>query len=281
MTSFHNLETPISGHILIVDDEPSVLAIAAAILNTIEVTPLKARNGEEALATVQSHYASGQQVALVVLDLTMPGGMSGFETMAALREIDPDIRVIACSGFFQDDALDLCRSIGFSNILAKPYTPDSLLGLIRRTLNEAPPPRPPVQPRPSETTYEGGAAFTPSASTTPSSAVASFNFSSPHGDLDDEEADEPVYHSPSQPAHFAPTESTPYHPVAQVEPAIASSPALVAESPEPEPSADTARSRRPSFLASALAQSVRSRLQPHRDPADTSSTDASPAQPTE
>ena len=281
MTSPLSLETAISGHILIVDDEPSVLAIASAILNTIEVTPLKARNGEEALATVQSHYASGHQVALVVLDLTMPGGMSGFETMAALREIDPDIRVIACSGFFQDDALDLCRSIGFSNILAKPYTPDSLLGLIRRTLNEAPPPRPPVQPRASDTSYAAPSAFTPSASTTPSNAVAPFNFSSSEDDLDDEVEDEPLYHSLSQPAHVAPINSVPYHPIAQVEPTIAPTPALVAELPEPEVSADSTRSRRPSFLASALAQSVRSRLQPHRDPADTSSSDASSAQPTE
>lgn len=274
-------ETAISGHILIVDDEPSVLAIASAILNTIEVTPLKARNGEEALATVQSHYASGQQIALVVLDLTMPGGMSGFETMAALREIDPEIRVIACSGFFQDDALDLCRSIGFSNILAKPYTPDSLLGLIRRTLNEAPPPRPQFQPRASETSHEAPAAFTPSASPTPSSPVASFNFSSTQDDLDDDEEDEPAFHSPSQPTHVATLESPPYQPVAQVETTIGSATALVAETPTPEPSPDTTRSRRPSFLASALAQSVRSRLQPHRDPADTSSTDASFAQPTE
>lgn len=281
MTSPYNLETPISGHILIVDDEPSVLAIAAAILNTIEVTPLKARNGEDALVTVQSHYASGQKVALVVLDLTMPGGMSGFETMTALRDIDPDIRVIACSGFFQDDALDLCRSIGFSNILAKPYTPDSLLGLIRRTLNEAPPPRTPAAPRTPETSFESSSAFTPSASTTPVNTVNPFNFSSPQNDLDDEEEDEPVYHSPAQPAHFAPTEAASYHPVAIAEPALASTSTLNAELPEPEPAAESTRSRRPSFLASALAQSVRSRLQPHRDPADTSSPDASSAQPLE
>lgn len=207
MTTSLSPETAVSGHILIVDDEPSVLAIAAAILNTIDVTPLKARNGENALTTVQSHYASGHKVALVILDLTMPGGMSGFETMSALRDIDPDIRVIACSGFFQDDALELCLSLGFSNILAKPYTPDSLLSLIRRTLHEAPPPRTPIQPRNSETTIDLPSSFTPAASTTPSKPVASFGFSSLQDDPEDdeEEEEEPVYHSPKPPTQFTPS----------------------------------------------------------------------------
>jgi CheY-like chemotaxis protein len=129
-----------AGKILVVDDEPSVVAIAAAVLNTIDITPLKASNGEEAVQVVEREVREGRKVSAVILDLTMPGGMSGFETMEALRELDPDIRVIACSGFFQDGALELCQSIGFNNILPKPYTPDSLLGMIRRTLHEAPSP---------------------------------------------------------------------------------------------------------------------------------------------
>lgn len=280
MSSLYSSETSISGQILIVDDEPSVLAIASAILNTIEVTPLKARNGEDALATVQSHYASGQRIALVVLDLTMPGGMSGFETMSALREIDPEIRVIACSGFFQDDALDLCRSIGFSNILAKPYTPDSLLGIIRRTLNEAPPPISAAQPYSQETSNSSPIPFTPSASTPPDSAATS-SFYSTQSDLDEEEddEDEPLAYSPSQFAGVIANESPTSQPVSQVTPGVAPAPAP--ESTEQDPSQNIARPRRPSFLASALAQSVRSRLQPHRDSSDTSSTDASSAQPSE
>lgn len=251
MSSLYSSETSISGQILIVDDEPSVLAIASAILNTIEVTPLKARNGEDALATVQSHYASGQRIALVVLDLTMPGGMSGFETMSALREIDPEIRVIACSGFFQDDALDLCRSIGFSNILAKPYTPDSLLGIIRRTLNEAPPPISAAQPYSQETSNSSPIPFTPSASTPPDSAATS-SFYSTQSDLDEEEddEDEPLAYSPSQFAGVIANESPTSQPVSQVTPGVAPlqhlnlpnkilhriSPGLVAPPFSPQPS---------------------------------------------
>ena len=138
------------GSILVVDDEPSVLAIAAAILNTADISPLKARNGEEAIEVLQREHDAGRRISIAILDLTMPGGLSGFETLEALRKIDPAIKVIACSGFFQEGALELCQSIGFSNILAKPYTPDSLLGLIRRVQHEAPPaPRPAPEPEPA------------------------------------------------------------------------------------------------------------------------------------
>lgn len=125
------------GSILVVDDEPSILAIASAILNTVSLIPLKAANGEEAIAVMEAEYEEGRTITTAIVDLTMPGGLSGFETMEALKKIDPNIKVIACSGFFQEGALELCRSIGFANILAKPYTPDSFISMIRRTANES------------------------------------------------------------------------------------------------------------------------------------------------
>ncbi len=135
------------GTLLVVDDEPSVLAIAGAILNTAGIRPFKARNGEEAIEVLKREQEQGRRIGTVILDLTMPGGLSGFETLEALRQIDPAIKVIACSGFFQEGALELCQSIGFNHILAKPYTPDSLLGIIRRVQHEAP--GAPARPRPA------------------------------------------------------------------------------------------------------------------------------------
>lgn len=125
------------GSILIVDDEPSILAIASAILNTISLVPLKAANGEEAIEVMKSECQKGRNITLAIVDLTMPGGLSGFETMEALKQIDPAIKVIACSGFFQEGALELCQSIGFTNILAKPYTPDGFISMIRKTNSES------------------------------------------------------------------------------------------------------------------------------------------------
>lgn len=225
-----------SGKILVVDDEPSILAITAAILNTIGVTPIKARTGEDAVAAVKAVMAAGEKVALVVQDLTMPGGMSGFETMEAIRSIDPEIRVIACSGFFQEGALDLCRSIGFTSILAKPYTPDSLLGIIRHTLHESPPPLPPKS--------------SPAPEAVHSSADASFF--APAADDDSPGHSAPLSHAPD---HEASLHSAP--------------PVLVGAGAMPDDEAGASRKRGPSFLASAIAQSLRSRLQPQRTAPDT------------
>lgn len=263
--SFHS-DSAITGTILVVDDEPAVLAIAAAILNTIDVTPLKARNGEDALATVKAHYASGQKISLVVQDLTMPGGMSGFETMENLRRIDPNIHVIACSGFFQEGALELCQSIGFSNILAKPYTPDSLLGLIRRTLHEGPPQAVQLQSRTAEPVTESPACFTPAAASTPYQPTYSSSF--PSDDIDDDEEDETLNPKAAQASlstpvtnEVIPTPEYAGHSLSTPDASTYQENAAAAEAP---------RQRRPSFLASALAQSIRGRLQPHRDSSDTS-----------
>lgn len=234
-----HIDTPPEGKILVVDDEPSVLAIASAILNTIGVTAVKARTGEEAVAVVQAEMEAGRRVALVVQDLTMPGGMSGFETMEALSQIDPGIRVIACSGFFQDGALELCRSIGFTNILAKPYTPDSLLGIIRKTLHEPPPPRAPKPVKESAPEPEGVSFFAPPA---PAHAAAASSIPVSYQEDDEEFEDEEM-----EPAQGMMT-------------AVHAQPAA----PEAQPK------RRVSFLTSALAQSVRSRLQPQGADADAS-----------
>jgi CheY-like chemotaxis protein len=134
--SFENASSSQLGTILVVDDEPSILAIASAILNTVSSTPLKASNGEEAIEVMEAEYLAGRTITTAIVDLTMPGGLSGFETMEGLKKIDSNIKVIACSGYFQEGALELCQSIGFANILAKPYTPDSFISMIRRTKGE-------------------------------------------------------------------------------------------------------------------------------------------------
>jgi hypothetical protein len=127
--------------------------------------------------------------------------------------------------------LELCRSIGFTNILAKPYTPDSLLGIIRRTLHESPPPRvpkpvPPVEPEPEGTSF-----FAPAAPVY-SSASAALPATFQDDDDEDEEDEAPLA-------------------TAAVTPESLTASTEAKEAPE---------TRRPSFLASALALSVRSRL---------------------
>lgn len=124
-----------TGRILVVDDEPHVLAVAKAILESHGFDVTVTDSGSHALALLRESASQENRYALMVLDLTMPGGLSGFEVMEAIQQADPSISVIACSGYFQEDARGLCQAIGFSEVLQKPYTLDHLVNTVRRCLN--------------------------------------------------------------------------------------------------------------------------------------------------
>jgi CheY-like chemotaxis protein len=124
-----------SGRILVVDDEPHVLAVAKAILDSHGFDVSVTDSGSHALAMLRDAAEHNNGFALMVLDLTMPGGLSGFEVMEAIQQADPHIPVVACSGYFQEDARGLCQAIGFAEVLQKPYTLDHLVNTVRRCLN--------------------------------------------------------------------------------------------------------------------------------------------------
>jgi CheY-like chemotaxis protein len=120
--------------ILLVDDEPALLTVGSAILSTLDLNIITARSGEEALICA----AGGDLPGLILLDLAMPGGMSGLEAFDALHEKYSHIPIIACSGFFGDGAEEMCQHLGFAGMLPKPYTADSLVSVVRRVLMQQP-----------------------------------------------------------------------------------------------------------------------------------------------
>lgn len=133
-SSSHSFSTPRSGRILVVDDEPHVLAVAKAILDSHGFDVTVTDSGDDALKMLQEASAQGRRFSVLVLDLTMPGGLSGFEVMERLPHADPSVSVIACSGYFQEDARDLCQAIGFVDVLQKPYTLEHLVNTVRRCM---------------------------------------------------------------------------------------------------------------------------------------------------
>lgn len=129
--SHHHRHT---GRVLVVDDEPQVLAVAKAILDAHSFDVLVTDSGETALNMLAQPASGDQRIELVILDLTMPGGLSGFEVLEEMRRMDASLPIIACSGYFQENARDLCQAIGFSDILPKPYTLDHLVATVRGCL---------------------------------------------------------------------------------------------------------------------------------------------------
>ncbi len=121
-----------SGHgevILVVDDEASVRETTKKVLEGAQYRVELAGSGEEAIAK----FGMGRIYATMV-DMLMPG-LDGAATVAGIRRIEPQARIIACSGEASGRALDMARRSGVSFFLAKPFTTEELL----RALREATP----------------------------------------------------------------------------------------------------------------------------------------------
>jgi two-component system cell cycle sensor histidine kinase/response regulator CckA len=81
-----------------------------------------ASDGSEAIDIYRKALESGDGFDIVILDLTIPGGMGGKEAMAALLKINPAVRVIVSSGYSTDPVMSEYKKYGFKAFIEKPYT---------------------------------------------------------------------------------------------------------------------------------------------------------------
>lgn len=133
-SSIQSTNPRVNGRVLVVDDEPHVLSVARAILESQNFDVSVCESGEAAIEQVRQALYEDRRFSVIILDLTMPGGMSGFDVMEAIYSTDPEVAIIACSGYFQEDARSLCQAIGFADVLQKPYAMEHLCTTVRRYL---------------------------------------------------------------------------------------------------------------------------------------------------
>ncbi|MFH1469328.1 MAG: ATP-binding protein [Pseudomonadota bacterium] len=107
--------------VLVMDDEPTVLEVLCAMLDSLGHQPRGAGEGGEALAAWDEAVQHGDPYHVVILDLTVRGGMGGVETVRRLRERGVHVPIIASSGYVTDRVLADYRQFGFDAVLAKPY----------------------------------------------------------------------------------------------------------------------------------------------------------------
>jgi DNA-binding NtrC family response regulator len=117
-----------SNRILVIDDDPAVLEALTLVLAQEGFDVVGAESGRAAVACVER---DGFDVAIT--DLKMPG-MSGLETLAALRQLDPALPVIIASGFVTDEVAAECMSHGALGYIRKPFEVADLLSWVKRAL---------------------------------------------------------------------------------------------------------------------------------------------------
>jgi DNA-binding NarL/FixJ family response regulator len=71
------------------------------------------------------------------MDLTIPGGMGGKETIKSLLEIAPDAKAIVSSGYSQDPIMAQFKAYGFSGVVAKPYRLDELASVVKAIISSS------------------------------------------------------------------------------------------------------------------------------------------------
>jgi PAS domain S-box-containing protein len=121
---------PSRGRVLVMDDEELVLEMAGAALRKMGYRVELCRAGAETIVRYQIALDAGKPFDAVILDLTIPGGMGGLETIRRLRDIDPRVSAAISSGYTNDPIATEYRAVGFKAFIAKPYSIKALEELL-------------------------------------------------------------------------------------------------------------------------------------------------------
>lgn len=123
------------GNILIMDDEKLIRELVQFLLIKIGYKTEVASHGEEAIELYKRSIETGKPFDAVIMDLTIPGGMGGEETIKKLLEIDPKVKAIVSSGYSNDPIMADYAKYGFSGVIAKPYKIKELSKVLHDIIN--------------------------------------------------------------------------------------------------------------------------------------------------
>ncbi len=124
------------GTVLVVDDENRLRQVILAVLKQCGYKVYEAESGEQAVSTYRSLLLEGEQVDIVIMDLTLKGGLNGEESMKAIKALDPAARVIASSGGMVEETRESYICQGFDDILPKPYLAPDVAAVVHRVLHQ-------------------------------------------------------------------------------------------------------------------------------------------------
>ena len=125
------------GKVLVMDDEEGVRDSVGEMLAELGHSVEFSADGVSAIEQYRAAHAAGSPFSVVILDATIRGGMGGEETLRQLKKIDPSVVAVISSGYSENAAVSNYTEHGFSAVLPKPYTLESLqavLGSVMRSL---------------------------------------------------------------------------------------------------------------------------------------------------
>ena len=112
--------------VMLVDDDPEITKYVGQYLKKLGFDTRCAASGEEALKMITKDVPD-----CILLDIHMPGGIDGVETLIRVKEINKDIKVVMITGFVEEELESVCKSEGACDFIIKPIDYKSLDGLIK------------------------------------------------------------------------------------------------------------------------------------------------------
>ncbi len=125
------------GKILVMDDEKVVRETVQEMLKKLGYKNVTVEDGQRAIEIYKKEMEKGEPFDAVILDITVPGGLGGEETIKELLKIDKDAVVIVSSGYANDPIMSSYERFGFKACISKPYTLNELAAVLERVLADA------------------------------------------------------------------------------------------------------------------------------------------------
>ncbi len=122
------------GRILLMDDEEDILKIIAELIRNIGYEIEIARDGTEAVELYKKARESKRPFDVLILDITIPGGMGGKEAIHKLKKIDSGVKAIVSSGYSTDPIMASPEKYGFCGVIAKPYSIEEMSKILHDTV---------------------------------------------------------------------------------------------------------------------------------------------------
>jgi PAS domain S-box-containing protein len=126
-----------TGRVLVVDDEEAIRALVDFTLGHLGYQVMQAESALDGVNLYRQKFEAGERFDLVILDLTLPGGMGGKEALKKLIEIDPTVNAIVSSGYATDATMSRYQDFGFRGVIAKPYEAAELGKIVYDTINSS------------------------------------------------------------------------------------------------------------------------------------------------
>jgi CheY-like chemotaxis protein len=123
-----------AARILLLEDEESIRRIAATMLKRNGHEVIAVASGADAVKEFGVAQANGKSFELLILDLTVPGGLGGKEVIELIRKLDPNVPAIVSSGYSSDPVMANFERYGFQASVPKPYEVAQLIAAVDRLL---------------------------------------------------------------------------------------------------------------------------------------------------